>query len=97
MRILRAMLGIVFVATTASSCIIGGDEPWDDNAGSTDSDGDTDVDSDTDTDTDTDTGPDGDSDTDVDSDDDNTGLEAANDGSLHLVPDGGVDAGTDAG
>jgi hypothetical protein len=90
MSIMRAMIGIVFVAMTASSCVIGGDEPWDNNAGGdTDSDGD----ADTDVDSDTDTGPDGDTDGDGDSDDD-VGLEAAGDGLIYIMPDaGGVDGG----
>jgi len=98
MSTMRAMIGIVFFAMTAAGCVIGGDEPWDNNAGDTDSD--SDGDADTDVDSDTGTGPDGDTDSDGDSDgdsDDDVDVEASGDGLLYSTPDGGADAGTDAG
>ena len=86
----RALFVFALVATLFSGCIIGGDEPWDDNPDDTD----TEVAGDTDTDSDTDTGPDGDTDTDGDGDSD-TDDDLGDGGPTY--GDGGVDAGTDAG
>jgi len=94
MGTVRALFGLALLAMIASSCVIGGDEPWDDNPNDTD----TELAGDTDTDSDTDTGPDGDTDTDTDTDgdgDSDTDDDLGDGGPPY--GDGGVDAGADAG
>jgi hypothetical protein len=104
----RTMIGLALLAIAFSGCMIGGDEPWDDNASGTDTgvDTDTDADADSDGDDDTDIGGDADSDSDgdgdADSESDTDGVSDAcetNGGGLSAVlPDAGApDAGPDAG
>jgi hypothetical protein len=88
MRIVLAAIGIALVGMTASGCVIGGDEPWDDNPAG-DSDTDTGTAGDGDADSDTDTGSDSDSDGDNYAD--------ITDADELFTIDGGVDAGTDGG
>ncbi len=78
-QLLLAGLVVLAAAAIATSCAIGGDEPWDGTGADTDVDGDNDTDIDVDGDTDTDV--DGDADTDV-----------GGDGGVDAGADAGADA-----